>query len=268
MLGLFSSSAPAHPPAVQEPPPKPSYFAATRHPFPCLVFLLPLLLLYEGSVIYLGDTNPDALRNGADCWLHGSLTAFGLHELYWAPALLVVTLILWSLLRRSDQPEDITGTCTGMAIESVFIAIGLWGLSRGLRPLLDRLGVVLHVAAVDNTTANVVSYLGAGIYEEAIFRLGLFTALCWVLRQGCARADFRRCSLSSWRPRPPHLHSPRRITSAPAASPTKPTPSSSGRSPGSISRSSIAFAASVSRSVPTPATTSSSVSPSDDFNVT
>ena len=149
------------------------------------MFLLPLLLLYEGSVIYLGDTNPDALRNGADCWLHGSLTAFGLHELYWAPALLVVTLILWCLVRRSDQPEDLTGTCTGMAIESVFIAIGLWVMSRGLRPLLGRLGIVLQVAGpVDDTTANLISYLGAGIYEEAIFRLALFGGLCWLLRQG------------------------------------------------------------------------------------
>lgn len=185
MLGLFSSSPPPYPPAVAEPRAKPSYFAATRHPLPCLIFLLPLLLIYEGSVIYLGDTNPDALRNGADCWLHGSLTAFGLHELYWAPFLLVVTLILWCFARRSDQPEDLTGTCTGMAIESVFVAIGLWAVSRGLRPLLDRLGVVLQMSgSVDATTANLVSYLGAGIYEEAIFRLALFTVLCALLRQG------------------------------------------------------------------------------------
>lgn len=185
MLGLFSSDASQPPVAVLEPPERPSYFAATRHPLPCLIFLLPLLLVYEGSVIYLGDTNPDALRNGADCWLHGGLREFGLGELYWAPALLVASLIVWCLFRRSDQPDDLVGTCSGMAIESVFVALGLWGLSRGLRPLLDRLGIVLHVpCGIDPTTANLVSYLGAGIYEEAIFRLVLFGVLCWLLRQG------------------------------------------------------------------------------------
>jgi CAAX prenyl protease-like protein len=164
-------------------PPPPAYFAATRHPLPCLVFLLPLLVLYEGSVLYLGGTDPNALRNGADFWLHGGLGAFGLQEIYWAPALLVVALLLWCCVRWADRPQDLVGICSGMAIESVFAALGLWVLSRGMRPVLDHLGVTLAFApAVDETTANLVSYLGAGIYEEVLFRLILFGGLCLLLR--------------------------------------------------------------------------------------
>ena len=42
------------------------YLRATRHPWPCLLFLLPLLAAYELGVHQLGGGQPDALRNGAD----------------------------------------------------------------------------------------------------------------------------------------------------------------------------------------------------------
>src|SRR5665213_3226717 len=54
------------------------YFAATRHPWPCLLFLMPLLASYEGGVFWLGGAHPDALRIGADNWVRCALTAVGL----------------------------------------------------------------------------------------------------------------------------------------------------------------------------------------------
>jgi membrane protease YdiL (CAAX protease family) len=185
MLALFSTAParPRTPPTARET--DCNYFTATRHPLPCLVFLLPLLILYEACVLNLGESDPDALRNGADAWLHGSLRWLGLHEHYWAPALLVFGMGWWCWIRRSDRPSDVSGICIGMAIESVFAALGLWLISRTLRPLLGGLGIALDCAAppVDMNTANLISYLGAGIYEEVLFRLLLFTGLCWGIRQ-------------------------------------------------------------------------------------
>ena len=54
------------------------YAAATRHPWPCLVFLMPLLLAYEGGLFWYGGQQTEVLRNGADTWLHSGLTALGL----------------------------------------------------------------------------------------------------------------------------------------------------------------------------------------------
>ena len=45
------------------------YLRATKHPWPCLLFLLPLLAAYELGVDRLSGGQPDALRNGADSWL-------------------------------------------------------------------------------------------------------------------------------------------------------------------------------------------------------
>lgn len=157
------------------------YLSATRHPWPCLLFLLPLLAAYEGGVIWLGGAHPEVLRNGVDAWLRWGLERFGLSPLYWTPALVVGVFIIWTWNDWYDRPYDVFGVWLGMAIESVVFALGLWGLNRGLGPMLDRLGVTLntsHPAAA----AQAVTFVGAGIYEEVVFRLVLFTALGWLLR--------------------------------------------------------------------------------------
>jgi hypothetical protein len=168
------------------------YLSATRHPWPCLLFVLPLLAAYEYGVLVLGGTHPEALRNGADNWLRCGLTAVGLSFFWLPPAVLLVVLLLWAWRRRGDRPGDLLGVLTGMAIESVTFALGLWALSRGLAPLLDHFGVELAFPPSEQPAAlpeaepalrQVVTYLGAGIYEESLFRLVLFSGLMGLLRR-------------------------------------------------------------------------------------
>src|SRR5262245_4537223 len=154
------------------------YLLATRHPWPCLLFLLPLLLAYEGGVLWLGGAHPDALRNGADAWLRWGLESFGLPPLYWPPALIAAVFASWSLLRTADRPEDLLGVVTGMGIEAVLFALGLWCISQGLLPLLTRAGLALQVPPrTEEAVGQVITYVGAGIYEEVFFRLLLFSTL-------------------------------------------------------------------------------------------
>jgi Type II CAAX prenyl endopeptidase Rce1-like len=153
------------------------YLAAPLHPWPCFLFLLPLLALYEAGVIWLGGPSPDALRNGADAWLRWSLQSFGLPHLYCAPLVLVLLFLIWSIFRWRDRPGDIVGVWMGMAAESAFFAIGLWFLSRSLGPVLDQLGVRLSWNVSPRVSGQVITFVGAGIYEEAIFRLFLCLAL-------------------------------------------------------------------------------------------
>ncbi len=160
-----------------------SYLLATRHPLPCLLFLLPMLLAYEAGVAWLGGTEPVALRNGADAWLRHLLAQAGLKELWWAPALLAVVFLGWSWKRRKDRPEDLPGTLLGMGLESVAFALGLWGLGQAVAPLLTQMMVPLSPKpSPEGPVGQVVTFVGAGIYEEALFRLVLFTALLRLLR--------------------------------------------------------------------------------------
>jgi membrane protease YdiL (CAAX protease family) len=158
------------------------YFSATLHPWACLVFVLPLLALYEGGVVWLSAAQPEALRNGADTWLRWALDAFGLTQLYWAPAILAVFLMAWGWLRSSDRPNELTSLWIGMTMESVAYAVGLWGISRGLGPLLDHLGIRLaYPSEIEPAFQQIITFLGAGIYEEVLFRLILFSGLVWLL---------------------------------------------------------------------------------------
>jgi hypothetical protein len=160
------------------------YFPATRHPWPCTLFLLPLLLAYEGGVLMFGGGHPEELRNGADNWMRFGLTALGLPYFWLPPLMLVTALIGWNMARRSDRPQDMIGVLTGMSMESVAFALGLWGVSRALVPLMQQLGVQLEISAgTDAAMRQAVTYLGAGIYEEALFRLALYSAMVWLLRR-------------------------------------------------------------------------------------
>ncbi len=159
-----------------------SYPQATRHPWPCLLFLLPLLTVYEFGVFWMGGTHPETLRNGADQWLRGPLITANQWLGWLLPALLLMVFIVWTWRRWSDRPNDLSSVLSGMTLESVGFALGLWGLSRALAPLLEHLGIAL--ATGDPSQAGLrkaVRYLGSGIYEEAIFRLLLFSAMLAIL---------------------------------------------------------------------------------------
>jgi len=197
---------------------RPGYLSATRHPWSCVTFVLPLVVAYEAGLYWLSADEPDSLRNGADSWLRSGLGHMGLAEAFWAPALLVCVLLSWSLVRRKDRPSDYMSVWLGMAVESVLFAVGLWAISRCVWPVLDGLGfrpepaVVMPVDALntanrdagdsersvagtprgDDPTAvvsspdpaleKVVSFIGAGVYEETLFRLLLFSFLAYGLR--------------------------------------------------------------------------------------
>lgn len=163
------------------------YLEATRHPWPCLLFLMPLLIFYECGVLWLGD---QAIRNGADDYLRLLLYSFGLDYPYLPPVLLSGILMAWSVVRRKDQPPDAFGVTAGMVIESVAFALGLWAICRNLSPFLGELGISVNTTGTGTPTPSttlqhalgqVVQYVGAGIYEEMLFRLILFSLLEWVL---------------------------------------------------------------------------------------
>jgi membrane protease YdiL (CAAX protease family) len=159
------------------------YWRATRHPWPCLLFLLPLLAAYEGGVVWVGGSHADDLRNGADAWFRWGLEAFGVGQIYAAPVLIATAFLVGSWFRREDRPGDVFGVCLGMALESVLFGLGLWGVSRLLGPLLDALSMdVSGPASGEEAFAQVVTFVGAGIYEEVLFRLGLYSSLYGLLR--------------------------------------------------------------------------------------
>ena len=173
------------------------YWTATRHPWSCVLFVLPLLAVYEIGLHFLGPTPVAMLRNGADTWLRSGLASAGMSPAYAAPIALLLILLTWTLLYRVQAPHDPVGVWIGMAAESVVFAGLLYGISQGLWPVLNSLGGMVEGARgrlpamalsplLDEASGargsqpalvNLVRYIGAGIYEEALFRLLFFSGM-------------------------------------------------------------------------------------------
>ncbi len=159
-----------------------TYLSATRHPWACFLFLLPLLAVYEGGIFWLGGGQADRLRNGADAWLRWAFEVFGAGHVLAAPLVVLAVMILWTWWRWVDRPDDPVTAWFGMAFESALFAVILWQFSRNFGPIMDGLGVKLQITMRTAPATQVLTFVGAGIYEEVLFRLGLFGGLVLLLR--------------------------------------------------------------------------------------
>jgi membrane protease YdiL (CAAX protease family) len=190
-----------------------TYWHATRHPWSCVLFVLPLLGVYELGVRWLAPSAPEESRNGADAWLRAALAGGGISPVYGAPAVLVLVLLSWTLWRRQDRPSDQAGVWVGMVAESAAFALVLLAVSQGLWGLLQIADRVLcshaarpialawpkGVATPEPAVEQIIGYLGAGIYEETLFRLLLFSGLLaiFTLADLPARLSFALAALAS-----------------------------------------------------------------------
>lgn len=153
------------------------YWHESELPFTSLVFLLPLVAAYEVGTRFLTA----AARVGHD----QQIIAFRLLRQFFAlfgargchlPALAVVgTLLAWHVA-RNDRWTVRWQTLLGMGVESVVLLVPVLVLGYALAHYLPL------AALTQRTRDDLIFGLGAGIYEEFVFRLILFTYLSLILR--------------------------------------------------------------------------------------
>lgn len=163
------------PPTDVEPEnPRDSYWEASARPFTSLLFVLPMLAIYEAGVLILGS---GAIRNGVDVWLRQFLELMGFGQYFLLPVLTIGILLAWHHLK--EHPWSVKPKLLPlMAAESMVLGLALLCLAYFQASLL-KLEVVTASTSTDvsMTTKHVVAYFGAGIYEELLFRLMLIPAL-------------------------------------------------------------------------------------------
>ncbi len=158
------------------------YWDESRRPLTSLVFVLPLLLIYETGVLFLGT---QAIRNGVDVWLRDFLVSIGLAHYFLLPILTVSILLAWHYLSR--QPWRIRGgVLYGMVGEclvlGVFLRIILAIQNQLVPPIPPILpGPEVNLLSIGGNLRELVLFIGAGIYEELLFRLILLTSAIWLL---------------------------------------------------------------------------------------
>lgn len=182
-----------------------SYLDRTSRPIYALVYLLWFLVIYEvGSVLISPDLMSESLasqqiRVVSFIWLHEIVTGL----LHFPPGIanmitpLLVVIILLCLQIASRKPWKVHfPDFIPMTIECVFLALPLIALSwliirstasdaQQAASLLD--GTIIRctaeaVSGPPQVLVDIISGIGAGIYEELIFRLVLICLLMLIFQ--------------------------------------------------------------------------------------
>ncbi len=179
-----------------------SYWTLSRAPRYSLLFALPLLVLYETLAALLGDLAGVGVRNGADVWLKAPFVALLGPRGPAAFGALVVggaALLVWRDVRRARDGVR-GGVLLRMLGESaalaVVCALGVGLVTAELLGALPRAAALAPgaaeaagralrgLAAAPGTPigrlgapAQLMLALGAGLYEELLFRVVLVGAL-------------------------------------------------------------------------------------------
>jgi membrane protease YdiL (CAAX protease family) len=152
------------------------YWVESRRPLASLVFIAPLLIIYEVGVLWLGVS-----PNGAHDLMQRFLDLFGFSQYVLRlllPGLIVAILLGWHYLTR--QPWRLSAGIILPAMAAEAIVLGLC-----VRVMAFAQDSVLALG-IGEKVQNAIGYLGAGIYEELLFRLILLSLLIWVFRRGGA----------------------------------------------------------------------------------
>lgn len=152
-----------------------SYWQTTKHPWPCLMIVLPLLGFYEWCMHYEANCGVQPLRAGLDAWLGDALLLINWQFPYLPSMMVGFVCISWAVLRWDRLPPESLTTILGIILESLLYALALWALAVLVATHLQQMGIATR-------SMKAVAFVGSGIFEEVLFRLLGFGLLFWLFK--------------------------------------------------------------------------------------
>ena len=175
---------------LQRPwPERIGYITATTRPLNCLVFLLPILVAHQIGIIVYGSPSPDGTRqiNAALGIFRAILSLFGSSTVpLYLPGLIVVVILLTWHFAKGYPWKVRARTILGMAIESFLFAWPVWVLCNLIitssdAPAYSAVLMSPSSGQFNSLAGQAVLLIGAGIYEELLFRLTLIAIIAVLL---------------------------------------------------------------------------------------
>ena len=153
-----------------------SYFLQTRSSFYSFLFTIPLFFIYEVGILFLSKDDILVVRNGADFLMRSILESFGIFGLYGLGAIFLIGFIITYIFFFNDKSNK------SIRADYLFIMIFesvCWALI--LYFLLSKFMLVLMNPIGKTITQQVTLAVGAGIYEEFLFRVMLISGLTGII---------------------------------------------------------------------------------------
>jgi hypothetical protein len=163
-----------------------AYFKKTRSHFFGLLSILLLLLIYEGSSAKLYADQQIQIRNSAEVMIHRMLWFMGVRNNLFLLAVYALALVWAFWLAKKQQLLDFKFVYFPYSIfESTVYALSLGMIAGNLteRTNAITMTVLQAKASVADVGAKVTSAIGAGIYEELLFRFILISLLLLIFEK-------------------------------------------------------------------------------------
>ena len=153
-----------------------SYWRSTRSPLYSFLFTIPLFFIYEIGIFLTSSDDMFILRNGADALMRQILATFGIVGLYWVGAIFFIGIIITFILQRKywEETQIHSDYFLLMMMESIaWSALIYFLMSNVYLLLMNPTGSML--------VQQVTLAVGAGIYEEFLFRVLLIAGISVIL---------------------------------------------------------------------------------------
>ena len=153
-----------------------SYLLKSRTSFYSFLFTLPLFFLYEVNIVFLSWDDILVVRNGADFLMRNILESFDIYGLYGLGLVFLLGLLVtYIFFIKDDQQQEVK-------VNFLFIMLAesmLWSVV--LYFSLFKFMVLLMNPTGKTILQQVTLAIGAGIYEEFLFRVLLIAGLSGIL---------------------------------------------------------------------------------------
>ena len=153
-----------------------SYLLKSRTSFYSFLFTLPLFFLYEVNILFLSWDDILVVRNGADFLMRNILESFDIYGLYGLGLVFFLGLLVtYIFFIKEEQQQEVN-------VNFLFIMLAesmLWSVV--LYFLLFKFMVLLMNPVGKTILQQVTLAIGAGIYEEFLFRVLLIAGLSGIL---------------------------------------------------------------------------------------
>jgi uncharacterized membrane protein YjjB (DUF3815 family) len=165
------------------------YWRIARQPRYSLTFALPLLLAYEVLAFSLSGDEVTGVRNGADVLLKSLFLAFGGRIVFGALLVGGGAWVAWNDYRTSGsiQPRVFALMAAESAVYALVFGTVTGTLTSLLLPGLAMIARPANLALFSfsdwSLPTQLMISLGAGIYEELLFRVLLVSGLAWLARR-------------------------------------------------------------------------------------
>lgn len=160
-----------------------SYIADSRRPLTILAFLLPAIVFHAiGSILFTRGISLSAERTIGE--IFAVFGVFGSH----LPSIALVVVLMVSHLMRRDAWRVRAGTLSLMVVESLAWALPLLVLSQVIHATPMASGIAADPTQL-GIGARLTIAVGAGLFEETLYRLVLVLLIHAIVADGLALKD-------------------------------------------------------------------------------